>query len=311
MTMKSSSSAHGSRSSASRIARLHRMAEPVALVPVPGDPRPGVLGHAAVDQQAPLERHQPAEDRLADPLARVRQHENRGLLVQPGHPSPLVQTVLLTVASVDDDDRGLPRGGLVLGVQRPEQVLAPGIGRATISGAHLATASGTLARYSRRMSSDRGSSSRTRSHREGGQRRAGGAPQAAEAGAGRPPRPSPARPAPRPGGRARAGSPAPGCCRRRSRVPATGLDDPADEPPCGGLGRAERVLEPGPAVPPWPPRHASAWRGSSMSATRCGWRSESAGTGAGCARRRRPSPRSRPPCRPARRAGSARSRAGR
>ena len=83
-----------------------RTSEPVALVPVPGHPRPGVLGHLTLDKQAMLERVQQVEDRAAHAVARGRENEYRSLRMQPGDPPRLVHAA--PRGPFRDDDRGLP-----------------------------------------------------------------------------------------------------------------------------------------------------------------------------------------------------------
>ena len=65
-----------------------RMAQPVALVPVPGDPGPGVLRHLAVDEQAGLERVQQVEDGAAHAFARGGEHEHGDTPGAAGPPAP-------------------------------------------------------------------------------------------------------------------------------------------------------------------------------------------------------------------------------
>ena len=86
--MNSSSSAQGTAGQRPRLARHRRMAEPVALVPVPGHPGPGVLGYGCRRPGGPAGTG--AAGRRSRPVvpAPVRgQHEHRDVAGAAGPPA--------------------------------------------------------------------------------------------------------------------------------------------------------------------------------------------------------------------------------
>ena len=143
------------------------LAEPVALVPVPGHPGPGVLGHLPVHQQGALERVQQVEDRAGAACAVRGEHEHRDARVQPGHPPRFVHPAARTGRRPPARWSQRPS---TAGIWHPagQEFVLPRAGRRVTSQCARTSGAGEVARYSRRRSSARRSSSSTRSQRHAG-----------------------------------------------------------------------------------------------------------------------------------------------
>ena len=115
-----------------RVGGVRGMAEPVALVPVPGHPGPRVLGHLPGHQQGPLERVQHIEDRPGGARAVRGQQEHRDVRMQPGDPAGFVHTPLAQRVGHDHDRPGGIRSGH--SVQPGQEFVLP----RTRLGGHLA-----------------------------------------------------------------------------------------------------------------------------------------------------------------------------
>ena len=189
-----------------------------------------------------LERVQQVEDRAAHAGARGREHEHRSLRVQPGDPSRLVHAAARR--ALRDDDGGLPGLGVVHRVERPQQVVTPP-DRVRDDGGQRARESrfGADARYSRLMSGDRRSSSATPSSGSGDGSSGGGGRSGSAA------RPAAAALTSSACSQARRASSSrmatrQGAVTAHEQVTRLRAQHPGDEAARGGLGRAERVLEP-------------------------------------------------------------------